>query len=768
MRTLLAPALLLAILTASAVPVLAAGDTAYWYQQGRQETLLREEPQAGNVRAQQRAPRFRRVANGPVRELGDTLFVCIPENWDQARLDDLAHRYEMALLPGGSAAIRRFRSQGSRDALETANTLFENEGVSCAAPLWRKPVKTRALSDPLLAQQWHLNNTGQGGGLRGTDVGAFAAWQTTRGAGITVGVVDDGLELGHPDLAANLRAGSSRDFIRNSNDPTAGDHGTAVAGVVAAINGNGLGGSGVSPSTNLVGLRVLDEAGMEDEGAVVDAFGYELDGIHILNNSWGPEDDAYSAFELPSELARATMRQAVSAGRGGLGRIFVWAAGNGGSSDNSNLDGYANSRFVIAASASGNYGRAADYSEEGANILLNAPSSGGSLDIFSTDRSGALGYNTGYSYGEPQNADYTSSFGGTSAAAPMVAGAAALALAANPALNWRDVRQVLAASARHNDTSHPRWQRNAAGYWVSEQYGYGSVNAAKAVALASQWGPPAANEYSSQLYSKTVVRAIPDNSPLGISDDITVAEQMRVEFVEVTVDIEHSYWGDISLYLTSPAGTEIRLMTPRYLPQDTRTLGFHNWTLGDALHAGELASGRWRLRVVDDQSRDGGILRSWGLKIHGTALPARAEQLPLVCAGQRLDTGEYVPGALFYLGANRHGASFSESVSGTDAEDFGLVFGATSNGVVNGYLAIAAYRPPSGESVYLHYDNGGWYAWDGIFSPFSDTDIVSGKTQVLHMGRLAPGHYQTWVGYHSADGGIVYCPRSADFTVSPL
>lgn len=749
----------------------AAGEAAYWYRNGHREILLPAVSLTGNIRALQQGRRFRRVADGPLRELGDGLFVCIPASWSEGRVADLARTYELEPQPGGSAEVRRFRTVGRLDALDAANAVFENEGVACAAPLWRKPMRTRSAGDPLLDSQWHLNNNGQGGGLPGADIGAFAAWFISRGAGVTVGVVDDGLELRHPDLAANLLAGASRDYIRGGSDTTAGQHGTAVAGVVAAAGGNGLGGSGIAPAARLAGLRILDEEGMVDDGAVADAIGYDWDAIPILNNSWGPADDAYSAFEGPSELARAVMQEAVSRGRGGLGRVMVWAAGNGGDSDNSNLDGYANARQVIAVTATGNHGRAAYYAEEGANILLNAPSSGGSLDILSTDRSGALGYNDGQSPGEAANADYTNGFGGTSAAAPMVSGVAALVLAANPALNWREMRQVLAASATQNDAAHSRWRRNAAGYWINEQYGYGRVNAVDAVTLATRWNGPVADEFPGLQYRKNVERAIPDNDLQGLSDEIAVGEQMRVEFVEVTVDIEHSYWGDVSLYLTSPAGTEIRLMTSRYLPQGARSLGFRNWKMGDALHLGELSAGRWKLRVVDDENQDSGVLRSWGLKIHGTAVPAHAEQLPLVCAGHRLDSGEGVADATFYLGVNRHGGHYVKGMAGTATEDFGLIFGVIAKESAESYLAVAEYRDGEGVVSYLRYDSQGWHPWDGHLADvafFADENLSQGAAKILHHGRLPAGRYRIWGAYRQAGGRVVYCPQPAEIIIARL
>ncbi|GAB6042974.1 S8 family peptidase [Endothiovibrio diazotrophicus] len=742
-------------------PPLSAGDGgdagAYWYRNGRRVALQT----VVDGRKGASAPTYRSADGGALRQPTGRLYLCVPEGWDEARIADLAARYGMT-AEGGTTRVRRFRVAGTGQALSVANTLFEREGVECAAPLWRKSMRRRSLNDPLLGEQWHLDNDGSPGGRSGADLNAFEAWRQTLGAGVTVAVVDDGLELAHPDLAGNVVAAASWDYVDGDGDPTAGDHGTAVAGVAAAVGDNGAGGAGVAPAASLVGLRVLDDAGDADESAVADAFGASDASVAIFNNSWGPPDYAADAFEGPSALELSAMQQAIRDGRGGLGQIFVWAGGNGGTDDNSNLDGYANLRYTIAVTASTDQGDAAGYAEEGANLLVNAPSSGGAQHIVTTDRSGSFGYNSGAESYEEADLAYTRQFGGTSAATPEVSGVIALMLAANPALNWRDVQQVLAASAFHNDPAHARWRRNGAGYRIDEQYGFGRVDAGAAVALAEGWGASVGAEADTTLWLRDASLAIPDDDPEGVESALFVTDRVRVEFVEVTVDITHSYWGDLAIYLTSPAGTEVRLMTSRYLPAGARSLSFDHWVLGDVLHLGEAARGRWTLRVVDEEAQDQGVLVSWGIRVYGAALPAAAEALPLACDAVRLADSAAVAGAVVRLGASRHGGEEQSSVGGRSTEDFGIHLAVAAAGTVAEYLAVAEYRVPGGEGGFYRYDGSGWQAWDGDperLEGFQAADLQDGGAGALFGGRLAAGSYRIYGGYRDGNGAVAYCPQ---------
>src|SRR5690606_15910850 len=131
--------------------------------------------------------------------------------------------------------------------------------------LARQHQKRLIPSDPFFSQQWHLQNTGQGSGLAGTDVNITSVWDTFRGAGVRIGIVDDGLDILHSDLVPNLDLLNDRDWNDSTpDDPTPNTlwdfHGTSCAGVAAGRGNNGLGISGAAPEATLVGMRLIAAA----------------------------------------------------------------------------------------------------------------------------------------------------------------------------------------------------------------------------------------------------------------------------------------------------------------------------------------------------------------------------------------------------------------------------------------------------------------------------------------------------------------------------
>lgn len=471
-------------------------------------------------------------------------------------------------------------------------------------------------NDPLFSQQWHLNNTGQSGGTAGQDARLTSAWNVATGSGVVIGVVDDGLQWSHPDLSPNYQSSLSYDFNYNDTDPspsTGDDHGTAAAGVAAARGNNGIGVSGSAPNAGLAGLRLIALATTDQQEAT--ALSYKPQDIDIYSNSWGPNDDGIT-LEAPGPLTKAAFANGAATGRGGLGSIYVWAAGNGlDVGDNSNYDGYANSRYTIAVSAVDHNGKQSWYSEPGSNILVAAPSSGGtsSVDaggIVTTDRTGTAGYNT---VSSASGGDYAYDFGGTSSAAPLVAGVAALVLQANPSLGWRDVQQVLARSARRNDPTDAGWSQNGAGLWVNEKYGFGTVDAAAAVTLAKTWTNVGA-EMSVASGTITVGQTMPDSNATGITSSFTVGADITVQSVEISFSATHASRGQLRVVLTSPSGTR-SVLADRHADTGDHYVG---WTFSTVRDLGESAVGTWTLTVSDLTSGTTGTFDSWGLTIYGT------------------------------------------------------------------------------------------------------------------------------------------------------
>lgn len=482
------------------------------------------------------------------------------------------------------------------------------DGVKSLVPLEARQQQPRFIpNDPLFGDEWHLRNTGQTGGTVGADVNIATAWDVALGTDVVIGIVDDGLQHTHPDLTANYLASASYDFNFNDPDPSPGstdNHGTSVAGVAAGRGNNGIGVSGAAPEAQLAGLRLIAAATTDADEAA--ALSHMTSVIDIYSNSWGPFDDA-QRLEGPGVLTQAAFADSVANGRGGLGNIYVWAAGNGlSSNDNVNYDGYANSRYTIAVSAIDDDGIQSYYSEPGAPILVAAYSSGSSAGITTTDLVGSSGYSSG---------DYTNTFGGTSSAAPLVSGIVALMLDANPNLSYRDVQHILVNTAEQNDPGDSDWVTNGGGHLVNHKYGFGAVDAAAAVNAAVGW-TPVGPEVSSTTGTINVGAAIPDNNSTGVTDSVLVTDNLNVEWVEVVFDADHTYRGDLQLILTAPDGTESILSEGHGDPGDD----FNNWTFTSARHWDSSSVGTWTLKVADVVGLDVGTWNSWQLNIYGTAV----------------------------------------------------------------------------------------------------------------------------------------------------
>jgi kexin len=501
-----------------------------------------------------------------------------------------------------------------------------------------------SVGDPLYSDQWHLKNTGQNGGVPGEDVNVEPVWASYKGNGVRIAVVDDGLEIAHEDLADNVVGGCSYDYIHKDANPDSGTHGhgTSIAGVAAARDLNDLGVRGAAPHANLVGYNLLQKATTLTES---DAMIRYVSSVAISNNSWGPPD--FMGLLFPSNSAwRSAINSGLVKGRGGLGTIYTFAAGNGDTSicpssicvDNSNYDGYANNRGVIAIGAVNDQGAKASYSERGANLWVSTPG-GGFCDtippaaITTTDRSGAEGYNDAgnnifFGNVDYPDSNYTKCFNGTSSAAPLASGVIALILEANPNLGWRDVRLVLAQTARKNDPTNTEWTTNGAGYHINPNYGFGVIDAQAAVNAAAGWtnvGPELT--YTTPLSSPRL--AIPDNNPTGVSDTITVSGSgvNSIEFVEITFSAaNHTYFGDLEVTLTNDTTGTQSVLAETHVCTDgqpptpqgiTCAPSYKGWVFGDAEHLGEAADGDWTLTVKDLFGGDVGTFQSWKLKFYG-------------------------------------------------------------------------------------------------------------------------------------------------------
>ena len=528
-------------------------------------------------------------------------------------------------------------------------------------------------ADPLAAEQWHLVNRQQRAfadqaGASGEDLGMDAAvTDGPFGQGVKIAIADTGLETCHPDLAANIEAGASHNFngghwtgARN-NDPflpsTMGDHGTSVAGVAAAAANNGVGGRGVAPRARLRGFNLLTAHSNDWEFAFADALGgsgdrpnsTDVDIFNLSFSSLGDEENPHP------DLEAGLLRNGVRNLRQGRGAIYVKAAGNGFGACRSlhrpvndaigclsaNADALNNLPYLMVVGGFNAAGRRASYSSAGANLWVSAPSGeyGGSFPaIITTDQAGrSRGYDAFIQVGLANNAslnpkgNYISTFNGTSAAAPNAAGAVALLLEAHPELTWRDVKHILAKTARQLDPDAPAvrygfggggyslllpWVTNAAGYRFHNHYGFGAIDVDAALAYAAAHRPDSLGEFvETPPFGSSAGAAIPDHQGDGLRQRLAVSglpAEANIEAVTLEIDLTHPFTNDLGIHLISPAGTE-SIVNPAFneaLAGDADL----NWQLLSNAFYGESPNGEWRLKIVDAAPGDAGRLNSWRLR----------------------------------------------------------------------------------------------------------------------------------------------------------
>jgi len=347
------------------------------------------------------------------------------------------------------------------DPVEASMLLAETPGVAWAEVDWFVPKFARySPLDDQYSNQWHLNNVGQFGGTPNQDMNIAEAWDVSLGdPTVIVSAQDSGVELDHADLVSDLLPGY--DFVDNDTDPSpSGSHGTRVAGTMGAPN-NDIGVVGVCPGCLILPVRVI---GASNSGEA-DAHDFSVsNGAAVINNSWGPSDSASpdTPQPIPSVVATA-VQYALINGRDGKGTLTFWAGGNGNNNGQTcSQDGYVSHPATVGVGASTNFGVRSSYSELCPELNLSGPSTGGSAGIYTT----TTGSN-----------QYTSNFGGTSAASPNAAGAAALLFSALPDLTAEAAWTLLESTAQTIDTAGGNYDANG----HSNAYGFGRVDASAAL-----------------------------------------------------------------------------------------------------------------------------------------------------------------------------------------------------------------------------------------------------------------------------------------------
>jgi subtilisin family serine protease len=551
----------------------------------------------------------------------------------------------------------------SNSAAVTAGGGF-NAASNCAF------ADTSSGNDPLLSYQWHIKNNSSyfasnapaiGAGIDLCMGGLWAAGTT--GVGVKVNVVDTGLEIAHEDLSTRIIAGGSYNFVTLTSNPTnsatTGDHGTSVAGLIAATKGNSVGGTGIAPAASLQGYNLLLSSQSLTQLGI--AFGsnstYNASNSDIFNFSAGVTSNT---LYTPS-TSNDTIVRYMETLRSFKGGIFVKSAGNGFKSlgsgvgntsyclasgvtcQSANQDDFNTQYNAIVVASLNPDGTKSSYSSTGSSIWVSGfggeygydvavAGSGYITDAYkpamvTTDQSSC---SSGYSRSGINNnlldkgdgtgtgnssCNYTAGFNGTSSAAPTVSGVIALMLQANPALTWRDIRHILATTSRRVNSAQSAitnstyfgtaftleqgWVLNAGGYWYHNWYGFGLVNAAAAVAMAQTYTAGSLGNFVAETkQAASAPTSIPFGSA-GLTKTFSIAGTAPsiVEQAELTLYFDIGYQPIChQIELTSPSGTKSIVLNM----DSAHTAVSNNGVrfMSNAFY-GESAVGTWTLRFIN-------------------------------------------------------------------------------------------------------------------------------------------------------------------------
>ncbi len=605
-------------------------------------------------------------------------------------------------------------------------------------------------TDPQIPNQWHIDNTGQTltnplygsqtSTVAGVDANVLQVLADYNGAGIVVGVFDDGVEYVHPDLLGGYdplrHVFNTFNGAQVENDPLlritgANDaHGTSASGLITA-DANGIGVIGVAPGATLVGVDLpFGGSANAPDGQNFSVVGNQFINFDVVNNSWGQTLPFGTSPTSDPTLFNGIANSALN-GRGGLGTVIVKSAGNArsyvtGSDYDANSDPFNASRYAITVAALAPDGFVANYSNQGANILVAGHSNSIGINTLqygplTVDRVGSQGYNgTG---------DYAL-FGGTSAAGPVVAGVVALMLDANPNLSARDVQQILAYSARRAGspvdldsidgngetlfTTEADFRNrfnmaenwNGGGLHFSNNYGFGQVDARAAVRLAENWTSIGTwNNEQSVSATITPNTLVPD--PGTISFNINLAAGISIETVRLQLNMTHTYSGDVNITLTSPSGTVSRILND--------TGGSRDFPSGHMMSShqfrGETSGGTWVLTISDLFAPDQGNVSSATLTAFGTTAAVN---------DRYVFTDEYADYAS--LGGRN---TYEDADGGVDTLDGSALSGNAIIALQTGALSTIA-----GQSLTMNASPTAAFSGDGndaIFGNKLDNDLRGGR-----------------------------------------
>ncbi|MBX7043405.1 MAG: S8 family serine peptidase [Ignavibacteria bacterium] len=444
----------------------------------------------------------------------DRLIVKLRSESDRAKLETMNAEFGCYItgnVNGPLGFLLRTNPENSLTTVELTQ-LYASRGIfEYVQPDFIYPDANLLLSlpnDQYFSSQWPLNNTGQSiqtgsvfqtygdaaavNGLPDADIDAVEAWNITAGVpSVKIAVIDSGIDSAHTEFqepghlltgfdAYNNRDGSSQDHA---------NHGTSVAGLIGALQGNGIGISGIAPGCAIMSVCIYDVNGTTSTSVITRAFDTSVArGADVINASWGGG--------LPEPAITNAVNNAAISGRGGLGCAVVFPSGN----DSRNPPVYPSTLpNVICAGSSTPHDQ--KKSPGTGNQFYWGTNYGedltGDLDIIAPTNCYSLAVD-----------GYQPNFTGSSASAAYVSGAAALVLSVAPSLSRNSVYGNILRSCDKPDNVYYSSQKTY-GRW-NPYYGYGRLNVNAAVSLAAgiDAAPPVISHRNVSSHSSTYATVI--------------------------------------------------------------------------------------------------------------------------------------------------------------------------------------------------------------------------------------------------------------------
>ena len=476
--------------------------------------------------------------------------------------------------------------------------------------------------DPLFNKQWYIKAEGtptnESGvsSIVGNDLNLFEVYKKymgyNNGNPVILQIVDSGIEVDHEDLKDNIDLSRSLNNDKQG-EPTPGGfftpHGTMLAGIAAARAFNNKGIRGVAPFAKIAGSNWLVSQSLDGlEAAWLSGDG--ANEIAVSNNSWGRYYTIDTFYE--DILAEGSKKL-----RDGKGRLYVFASGNSRTYNaDANTQYILNNRYPIVVGALNVENKVANYSTPGANLWVTAYGGAANYTLGPTIATTYLMGKSPKTWDEDINKNYTYAMAGSSAAAPMVSAEIGLILEACPNLTWRDVKYILAKSSKQVDISNKSWITNSAGFHFSRDYGFGLIDAKKAIDICK-------NGYNNLPSSKST-EAIKSIGGVDIDKSsqfsINIDKNMKIEWIEATVDLDTQNASDFDIYLISPSGTKILLIKngtkigSTFIPDGNWMKG--GFRFGTGAFIDEESIGEWKIEL-DNKGSNSAKLKSLKLKIYG-------------------------------------------------------------------------------------------------------------------------------------------------------